>query len=293
MNRPTPLPDQDRDDRPTGRLLLAVGVVGLVLSLVASIAGWLLVDAAVDSISDTLSLTDDALVSLGDTIDVAADALEASSGGIEALQLAVTDLDAALNSTADVLIEFDSILAETVPEGIDALQGPLGTLATTTGVLTDVLSGLSLFGIDFRPDTAPDESITDIRTQLTELSTQLRRPEARLSRVAEDLNNVAEDLTTVETQLTELVGSVTEADTILNNYQATTDEALQLVGAAQTELDQRRLLARVLVLVVAALFVVGQAVPILLGRRMIAQGELRQSRHGGRDRETETPRSPS
>jgi len=276
MNGPTIAQHQRRNDRATGRLLLAVGVVGLVLSLVASIAGWLLVDAAVDSVSDTLSLTDDALVSLGDTIDVAAEALEASSSGMEALQLAVADLDTALDTTADVLVEFDSILAETVPEGIDALQGPLGTLATTTGVLTDVLSGLSLFGIDFRPDTAPDESITDIRTQLTELSTQLRRPEARLSRVAEDLNNVAKDLATVETQLAELVGSVTDAGNILDDYQATTDEALQLVGAAQADLDQRRLLARVLVVVVAALFVVGQTVPILLGRRMIARGESSQ-----------------
>ena len=259
-------------DQSTGRLLFAIGITGLVLSLVAGVAGWVLVDAAVDSISDTLALSDDALVSLADTIDVASDVLEATGGGLEAVQLAMADLDIALGTTAEVLTEFDTILAETVPAGIDALQGPLGTLATTTGVIADVLSGLAFFGIDFQPDTAPDESIADIRAELTELSAQLRRPEARLGRVADDLNAVTSNLVTVETQLAELVGSVGEADTILSDYQSTTNQALELIAAAQADLDQRRILARMLVLLVAALFIVGQAVPIVLGRRMMADG---------------------
>lgn len=268
---PSPIRTRSSTSAVTGRLLVGVGVAGLVLSVVAAVAGWYLVDGAVDSIDDSLALTDEALVALSDTIEVAGQALGSTAGGLAAVENATRDLDTALATTADVLGELDLVLAEVVPSGVDSIRRPIGTLALTTRLITDVLGGLALFGVDFNPENGLEDSVAEIDDELAALAAQLRNPDARLARVGDDFAAISDDLAALQRELTILAGSIDGANALLTDYEVTTERATILVDTSRAELASRRTLARSLVILLAALIALGQIAPIAVGRRWMSE----------------------
>lgn len=247
---------------------MRLGVVGAVAALLATLAGWVLVDGVVASLRDSLTLTDEAIVAIGDTIDVAEEALVATGGGLEAVRAAVADVGTAVDTTGSVLADADVVLGTTVPAGIDAIRRPLPGLIRSSEGLSSVLNGLSVFGVDFRPDPPPAVSLRSIDEELAELADRLRSPTASLGRVGDELGTVTDDLDAIVARLDELSGAVGRGEQVLRDYDLTTGRAAELVVAATHDLERRRTLARLLVVLVGAVVIGSQIALIVLGRHL-------------------------
>lgn len=255
------------DTRRSRPLLVGLGVVGIALSLAAAIVSWALVDGAIDSFADTLVVTEEALTITADTIDVASDAVGVAGQGLESMRTVTTEVTAALASMDEVLSEADVILAESVPDGIDAARAPMPALITTFRGITDVLSALSILGVDFAPDPPPHESLRAIDEELAALADRLRDPSVRLARVGQDLQGVMRELGGVDESLAEMTRSLDSARLLLESYEGTTERATELVADADRDLATRRTLARALVVLLTAVLITVSSVPIVLGSR--------------------------
>lgn len=257
--------------RATGRMLIAVGIVLAVAGILATSIAWILVDGAVDSLDDSLGLTDEALTSVRDSIEVAGGAIEGTGGALGAVRDLVEELDEALTTTAEVLDEADIIVAETVPSGLDSVRAPLPALVDSVAVIGNILGGLSFVGIDYDPDPPPQEALSRMDAELETLANRLRSPETRLSRVSDRFRGIRRELIGVDDQIADLVTQVREAEALIQTYSVTADRATSIVSETRDDLARRRWLGRVVVVLVGALLVAGQAVPIIVGRRFLAE----------------------
>lgn len=255
-----------------GRALVRIGLAGLILAVVASAIAWLLVDGSIDSLEDSLEVTDESVVAVAETIDVLEDALGDAGDGLTSLSTATEDSQQALAVTAQTLEAADTVLAESVPEGIEAIRGPLPGLITSSELLSGVLSGLSFLGLDYQPDPAPEDSLRAIDTALAELADRLRDPDTRLTGVASEISGVAGEFEDIDARVSDLAASVERAEVVLASYEAATERAASLVDQTKSDLAGRRILARTLVIVLGVIVVAGQAVPILLGRAIAEAG---------------------
>ena len=82
--------------RTPGRIVFSLGFAALVLALVMTAIGWVLVDAATDTLEDTLVLTDATLDSVEETITVAGGGIDGTLAGLAALRSLAGELDQTL-----------------------------------------------------------------------------------------------------------------------------------------------------------------------------------------------------
>ena len=256
----------------TGRRVFALGLIGLLLSVAVGVAGWALVDGAVDSIDATLEITDEALSATSDTIEVANETITVTADGIAAIRTVTVEVRDALAATADVMSDADTVLASSVPDSLDAVRVPLPALASTMEAITEIFDSLSFLGIDFDPRPDPAESLRAIDQELAALAEDLRDPDLSLTVVGASLDEVARELGDTDGPLILMGESLEEARDLIDRYDETTTRASDLVDDASTDLGERRVLARGLVVLIAAVLAVVSLGSIMIGRQAIAFG---------------------
>jgi hypothetical protein len=252
-------------ERGTGRVLVVLGVVGLVLALITTLVAWLLVDQVFDSLEESLILTDEALVAVADTVGVAEDVLSATATGLESVSVVIGDVEEGLAATERVLGEADTMLGETVPAAIDAIRLPLPALITSTDVITRVLNGLPFVGDSVVPEPPPADSLRTIDEELADLARQLRDPSVRLAVVGGQFADVRQELGRTGETLDFLVQTVETAEVVLAGYETAASSASRIVDDEISDLGARRLLAVVLAGLFAAVVAIGNAGLIVAG----------------------------
>lgn len=253
-----------------GRALIAIGVVGIIATLVAVFFGLRLVDRTGDTLTRSLSLTADAVETIEETIAVSADSIELAGDGLETLTDSVAGAQQSFVNAGQLLDDTADALATDVPDSIEAIRATMPALIRSAELLDGALGALSFVGVDYAPETPPADSLRNVETGLTEVADRLRAGAGQLDTVGDNFSGLSADAVTLTSTLEDLTTNLERADAVLDGYAATAEETAALVAQAAADLEQQRSEGRFIVLLLGVVLGLGQVVPILLGARFLS-----------------------
>jgi ABC-type transporter Mla subunit MlaD len=263
-----------RDQRRAGTLMIALGVAGVVIAVVGTVVGWIFVGQVatasddsvevtvqtLDAVDDTIDLAEAVLVSTVDAVDALAGTVSAVAGSFETGTAAIDDIAALADTLGPSLTDASATVRslERVGDQVDGVLDAVSNLpvvpdynsadglGATFGRLADTLEELP------GELEATSSSLTDFTNNAGEL-------QAELDRFADAVSTIAVDLS--------------ETNTLVDRYRSSVVNARMFALATKTDLDLSVTLMRLLLVVGGITLLLGQVVPLWLGRSLIDQAE--------------------
>lgn len=257
------------DDQRLGRLFTNVGIGGLVASLIAGILGIVVVVTLTASAEQSLAVTVEAVETADETVALAADTLGIVSESFDTLVPSAEMAAATFEDAATVIADTTVVVTVDVPDALDAVVDAMPAIETTAEIIDNALRVLSFVGVDYDPEVPFDEAVAELTDAIDDLPDELRAQAVPLASLASDLEEFGVATVEIADDLAELQSQMEEAELLLDSYAATAGEATAVVTAIRDDLGWQRWLMVLVVVLVTGAFAVMQAVPILLGRRLL------------------------
>ncbi len=293
-----------------------LGVIILLVSLIMVailLAGAFFVGQAVDTVGDGLdnviALTVDTLDTVSATLEQTQDTIAEANNALDTAAEATVNLAKTVSDTQPLMESMTKVVAEDVPDNIEAIQATIPNITQVAGVIDTTLTRLSNFGIeqtipipfnpitlefdlgiDYNPDEPFDETISALGDSLEGMPEELRSLQGDLETLSADLELLTENIETASGDIEAINEQVALFIPILDDY-------LRIVGQINDSMMQARgqLLAQLEIIKTAltVLFIflsLTQLAPLYLG------WELVTGKRPGQDEEKEVveglPQSP-
>ena len=257
-----------------GKAMIAIGCLGIIVSIAGVIIGRQLVDQVEKSVDDSLVLTGDALAAVRDSIEVTATTVDTLKAGIGTVADTLETVQASVEQTSTALDDSTEFLSGTLPDSLEAVSDVLPTIESIANTIDDALRLISRapFGPDYEPAKPFDEAVGELSTAIEPLPGQLRE-------LATDTEGLAASASTIATQLSTLADTIDALDTqlgdvgrLVDRYATTAADATTLTEASRQDLAQSSKETKTLLLLLAIVFALGQVVPIWLGVELLNRG---------------------
>ena len=275
-----PAPPDHRRQRRFGTFLIAAGVFGIIVSIVAAVGAIAFLALFEDDVDASSEVTEDAISAAQDSVVIlrsVVDTLDGQTGGIA---VALRDTADVVEQSRDVVDGSVTLTTEDVPEILDSLDEFVPTFENAAASVDSALSRLSdlPFGPDYEPDVTLEEAVAGFGPALADLSSTLRSSGAELAEANESLANSPDQLRDAAAAIEELDADLDRTTTLVDDYERTLDEAELVATDALDRVEGGADWAVPLVMALAVAFALTQAVPIWLGRRLRAGDDLVEPR---------------
>ncbi len=222
--------------RITGSLMIIAAIVSLLVSAIFLVGIWRLrqpvtarlveildlLYATTATMADSLSLVENTVISLTD-----------ASETISQSSLAIADtIDGAGNMTDS----FARLLGDELTTTITDTQTAILSAQASAVVIDNILSGLAsipLLGFDYNPPVPLNQALGNISDTLSPIPTSLEQIQGDLESTSTNLLGLQEDLQLINLNLRNIVITLTEAQTVIDEYQ-------QEIEALKTRLEHSR-----------------------------------------------------
>lgn len=253
-----------------GRLMRIVGIVGVVAGLIAVVIGlWLLHDLD-DMFGRSLALTSDSLATVDSSLTVAAESVGLVGAGLGDAERTSRGLEESLSEGADLLGETARLTRYDVAESLESFERSMPALIQVTGTIDTTLRAVDQLpvGPEYDPDEPFDESLRALQDDLDGLPDDLRAQADAIDDAGDNLATVGRQSVDIADSMQEVRTNLSRAGRVLNDYQATTSEAHELLEQTQADLRRRVWILRALVIALGLIYCIGQILPMYLGNRM-------------------------
>ena len=258
------------EDRRAGQVMYGVAVAGVVVALVGAVVGWSLVGRLDAAAGDTLGLTVETLATFEDTIVVADEVVGSTVAALGAVEVTLAELVATTEATQP-LIESLAQLGSDVAPNLESATATLRSLEDLGGTIDVALSALGALPI--APSYNPDATLSQ---QFGRLADDIEPVAATLRDVSDEIGATAGQTAALQERIADLevaVGAVRNdlaaSDILLSGYSETAQEARSLAERTERGLSVDVAAARLLVVLAAIVFGVGQIVPYWYGRELL------------------------
>ncbi|MFA9430436.1 hypothetical protein [Egicoccus sp. AB-alg2] len=257
-----------------GRVLVGIGVVGVVAGLVGMVVGLRFLTLLDQALEDSLGVTAQAVDALGASVEVAGDTLGVLERTLANTAATTRDLGTSLADAEAVLTATAELSEEDLAGSLAAVQDTLPALIQVAAVMDTTLSALSAipFGPDYDPTQPFPDSLRAVQAELDGMPDALRDQAALIRDGAQSLGTVREGTGDIADDLDDLRATLASADELVDRYATTATEAREVVTGNQAALERQLAWARVLVVLLALSFVAGQVVPLGLGWLLLRPG---------------------
>jgi len=262
-----------RDDvslRRFGRVMRAIGLVGVVAGITAIVAGlWLLRD--LDALlGRSLVLTAESLGTVDASLVVATDSVGVINDGLARAERTSRGLEDSLNEGASLLDETGRKLRGDVASSLESVERTMPTLIQVGGTIDATLRAVDRLpvGPTYTPEEPFDETLRALQEDLDGLPEDLRAQADTVDEAGDNLREVGAQGEAIAGSISEVRTSLEEAGEVLGRYRSTAGEAKTLLEDTTADLDRRLLVLRVLVVVLGVVYCAGQALPLYLGHRL-------------------------
>lgn len=271
----TPVPLRDRwrsprDQQRIGRVMIGVGIVGALVAVSGTIGGWIFVGQIATASDDSLDVTAQALDAVDDTIDLAEQALTSTVGAVDALSGTLgavsTSFEAGTAAIDDV-----AALADTLGPSLTDAGNTVRTLERVGGQIDDVLSGLSNipFGPDYDPGNGLGETFGRLAESLEELPVELEATSASLTDFTQNADALQGELDRFAVAVGTIATDLSDTGDLVEQYRMSVTDARAFAIQTKLDLDLSVATMRVLLVVGGVTLLVGQVVPLWLGRSLL------------------------
>ena len=253
-----------------GRVMRAIGLVGVVAGVTAIVAGlWLLRD--LDALlGRSLVLTAESLGTVDASLVVATDSVGVINEGLARAERTSRGLEGSLDDGANLLDETGSILRGDVASSLESVERTMPTLIEVGGTIDATLRAVDRLpvGPTYTPEEPFDETLRALRDDLDGLPEDLRAQADTVDEAGDNLREVGAQGEAIAASIGEVRASLEETGEVLGRYRATAGEASTLLEDTTADLERRLLVLRVLVVVLGLVYCGGQALPLYLGHRL-------------------------
>lgn len=253
-----------------GRVLRAIGLVGVVTGVAAVAAGlWLLQDVDV-LFGRSLTLTVDSLRTVDQSLAVAGDTIAVVGDGLGQAEQTSQGLEASLTEGAALLDETSRILSGDVASSLESVEATMPTLIEVGATIDSTLRAVGTLSGDasYDPEEPFDQTLRELQEDLDGIPDDLRAQAATIDDAGDNLREVGAQGEAVAASIGEIGDSIDRAGEVLAQYQVAATDARALIEDTTSDLGRRVLVLRVLVVLLGVAFVAGQALPLYLGHRL-------------------------
>lgn len=250
--------------------MIAVGVAGALITVFGSVVGWIFVGQLASASDDSLAVTVRSLDAIDSTIDLADTVLVSTTQSVDAL---AGTLSAVSDSFANGTKAIDDIatLATTIGP---TLQDASGTVRTLEGIGNDIDALLAtLSSLPLAPEYNPSAGLGET---LGKLADALETLPGQLDTTATSLTEFTGSADVLQQQLDDLAVSVQSISTdlgdsgaLVEQYRSGIADARALAVSTNSDLNRGVVLMRILLILGGLVLLVGQIVPLWLGRTLL------------------------
>ena len=253
-----------------GRVMRAIGLIGVVAGITAIVAGlWLLRD--LDALlGRSLALTAESLGTVDASLIVATDSVGVINEGLARAERTSRGLEASLNEGADLLDETGTILRGDVASSLESVERTLPALIQVGATIDTTLRAVDRLpvGVTYDPDDPFDETLEALQGDLDGLPEDLRAQADTVDQAGANLREVGAQGEQIARSIGDVRASLVETGEVLGRYRTTAGDAKTLLEETTADLGRRLLVLRVLVVVLGLVYCAGQALPLYLGHRL-------------------------
>jgi hypothetical protein len=248
-----------------GRVLVAIGTVGVVVTLVATVVGIRLIGSLDRALTDSVGVAAEAIDALGATVELAGETTTRLTVTLRRTATTTRDLSAALSDAEGVLRATADISEDQVAGSVAGVEDALPALVQVAAVIDRTLSALSAvpFGPDYDPEEPLDTSLRTVQAELDGLPEALREQAELIRDASRDLRTARVGTAAIADDLDGLVTTLERSTELIARYEATAGEARGLVAAE--DLSGQLVAARVLLLILGVTVALGQLLPLGAG----------------------------
>ncbi len=265
--------------------MLAIGVSGIILSIVGVITGRQLVDAIGASIRGNLTTTVDSLDTVRETLVLTRSTVAQLETGLETAEESASNVSTAISESRPLLTESSRIVTGDVPESIETFQESLPALIEVSAAMDSTLRRLSAFSIDrsilgiplnfdlgvnYDPEVPFDQSVRELGESLEGMPEQLRSLEEYIDTTDENLVTMSEDLARLSADLETINSTMDEVEPLVNEYITIVTEVADNARESRLLLDRQLAQAKLVVTVIMIWFGLLQVAPIYLGWELVS-----------------------
>ncbi len=249
----------------TGRLLVVVGVVGLVGALVAGIVGWVVVERARETAAVSIGPVTRVVGNIAETIEASQVIVERTTEILESIENATRSTVRTLRSVSEVLGETAALTEGEVVDSLESAVSALPGLISTSRVIDRTMRALSFVGVDYDPDVPLDVALTELQISLAPLPGHVRRQVELLESVKTDIDEIADDARGLTGVLFEARLDMLDTERVLASAARNATSTVESVEAIETEVDRLGGLGRVLVVAATLALLAAATTPLVVG----------------------------
>ncbi|MFQ5855709.1 MAG: hypothetical protein ACE5LU_08725 [Anaerolineae bacterium] len=260
--------------RTIGTVMLVIGVIGVLLSLAGIFIGRRVIDQVGANLEQTLSLTSRSLDNVEATLVQTRATMEDVNTGLGTVVVTIVDTNQTVEATGPLLDQASLMVVEDIPQGIDAVQAIVPSVAQTAKSIDTALRDLrdftvNILGIDLDAMPPLDQPINEIGAVLGDLSGKLRGLENDLNRTVRAVETTNQDIRTVSGDLTtlndDLAGFIPIVDEYIDIIKETNNTVRQTQAGTGSQLGTLKLGITIIMLWIGLTHIV----PLYLGWELV------------------------
>jgi methyl-accepting chemotaxis protein len=261
---------QDPTLRRVGRLIRTVGIAGVVAGLAAIAVGLWLIQDLDALLGRSLTLTSESLTTVDSSLMVAAESVTVVGDGLADAESTSRGLEDSLANGAALLRETARLTRSDIAVSLESFERSMPALIQVSGTVDQTLRAVDNLpvGPEYDPEEPFDETLQALQEDLDGLPEDLRDQADAIDEAGSNLARVGRQSVEISTSLADVRASLTETGRVLDQYQATTGQARDLLDDTRSDLNRRLWILRALVIVLGIIYCFGQLLPIYLGSRM-------------------------
>ena len=266
--------------------MVGVGVAGMLIAVFGMIVGWIFVGQLATASDDTLEVTLQSLDAIDDTIDLADEVLGSSVDAVDALAGSLAAVAGSFEAGTQAIDEIAGLAVTLGPSLEDAGR----TVRKLEGIGNDLDSVLAaLSNLPLAPDYNPDATLGETFGQLADtfevLPGQLESTAISLTDFTGSADELQQQLDDLAASVVSIGDDLSDTDALVDQYRASVTDARTLAMSANNDLDTGAVLMRILLVLGGVTLLVGQIVPLWLGRSLLDDADVRDG--------TDSARSPT
>jgi methyl-accepting chemotaxis protein len=260
------------DQRRAGHLMIAIGVAGAVVAVFGTIVGWIFVGQIATASDDSLEVTTQTFDAVDDTIDLAEEVLGSTVGAVDALAGTLVTLSSSFES-GTAAIEDIAALADTIGPTLSDAGTTIRALERVGDQIDAALGTLSSLpiGPDYDPESGLGDTFGRLADTLEALPDELAATSGSLTDFTENAGGLRGDIDRLAVSVGAIVGDLGDTNALVEQYRTSVADARTLAVATKDDLDLSVGLMRVLLVAGGVVLLLGQVVPLWLGRSLLDQ----------------------
>jgi peptidoglycan hydrolase CwlO-like protein len=246
------------------RVVKVAAIVGIVLSVAATVIAYILVGRLEGSVRDSLNVTTQAIDTVDGSITVTQQTISTLSEALDSIGTSTSTVHDSLTTSSSTFDTVHSLLSDSLPSSIDAVNQVLPTVADAAHAMDTALRDLSKlpFGPNYNPKVAFDEAIQQLADSLSGLPGDLKSLAGDVATLQTSTATLDSTIGQFGSTINSLKGNLTDAKQAVANYVTTAGEARRVATNAKHDVNVDTTIARVLTIVLGLLFVILQAVAL-------------------------------